>query len=361
MLNFKSISLVILSVVFLSGRSFAQNTVTNSRTIAFIYEGESKRNNSKVFPNGKTDYVWGRAESHEDHFHRIRRSVYQAQPDSKNFAVRLVEDVDVDGGRLQIQLRTEIEVERPIDSVAAARQLANDALNDTKPQYFFYQSNDAVAQWRKRMSDFFFLGETSKVNLLDVDTNPNNRGTVEIDGKKHQFAIDPETNFVVELVVNRPPDPLSKGSSSASENPFGPPVRSLGGTSEYKFDLTDANCAVWTFESNTRMADNGDVRFSEEYRITDLSNDVHWPFKIENHPKNGDKITLMEQQQIAAAWQDGKIVRVYDQGIAEELASAQFLQPKNNNVFRVVLIASVATALFIVYRSYRFRRRRSND
>lgn len=357
--TFRLSAALLASLIFPQALVGAENDVKNSDTISFHYEGETKRSKSKFFPSGKTDYVWGRVESDGYHYHRLRWSVYQTQSDSMRFTATLFEEADIDGGRLQTQATTELARDAPIESVQDAREFAEIALDNVKRQYFFIPSESAESLWRKQMSGFFFLGIASGRNLLKMKVD-SNQGKFTEQGKVFEFRVDPETHFITELTIKRPPDPPAPPSSSKSNNPFGTPVRSLGGTTRHAFELTGPDSAKWTYESETRMAGGENVRFTTNNRVFNISNDASWPFRLDNHPENGDKITLMDQQQIAAAWQDGKIVRVYDQGIAEELATAEFQTPTSNWVPRAMGVLMATMSAFFIFRIFRTRTSEAN-
>ena len=68
-------------------------------------------------------------------------------------------------------------------------------------------------------------------------------------------------------------------------------------------------------------------------------------FRVTSPIENGTPVLLMDSQQLKAEWQDGKIVRVYDGAVVEELAEVQ-MAPPQSSVPRIV--AGIVAALGVI-------------
>jgi hypothetical protein len=97
---------------------------------------------------------------------------------------------------------------------------------------------------------------------------------------------------------------------------------------EVSTKLEDPEAGLFRYTSSTVIWQrNGTVR--EEYQETGTCRvlpeaSIAFPFALRYPPSDGDSVVLMDTQQIKAEWSGGKIVRSFDGGVAEELASARF-------------------------------------
>ncbi len=337
--------------------------VRNSSTIRFNIRGESSVNYSLAFKNGKKEYHWGLTELSGVHFHRIYFNLGRSNPDNpKEFELMRIEEIDIEGGVLEQNSTTTIMADS-VDSIEHAIKIA-EAGHKPNQKFFTFRENKigGMPEWQ-RAAGYSFLGygEGGGGNLIDLRAASGHNGPLIIDNKKIEFEVDPQSGFYTKVTTIRPagpkpPAPKPEFNPDTGEMEMPPPASQyLGGRSVYTITPIVANHFTMTSNSYDRYSD--DTRegvYNEVSEITDLSNNVPWPFEFIDPPSEGEGIILMDNQQIKAIWQNGKIVRAFDGGVAEELASAKFR--KSSRSFWSLAIVGFVVVFTLGWGLYRYRK-----
>jgi hypothetical protein len=305
----------------------------NTSTIRFNIKGVSSINYSLAFKNGKKDYHWGLFELSGVHFHRIYFNLGQSNPDNpKEFELLRIEEIDIEGGVLEQNSTTRIMAES-VGSIEHAIEIA-EAANKPDQKSFLFRENaiGGIPEWQ-RAAGYSFLGysEGGGGNLIDLRAASGHNGPLIIDNKKIEFEVNPESGFYTTVTTIRPagpkpPAPKPEFNPDTGEMEMPPPASQyLGGRSVYTITpIVEGHFTMTSNRYDRYSNDTREVVYNDVSEITELSNDVVWPFEFIDPPREGEGIILMDNQQIKAIWQNGKIVRAFDGGVAEELASARF-------------------------------------
>ncbi len=336
---------------------------TNSDTIRFDFDGVSSISHSLAFKDGKSDYIWGTFERHGEHFHTLNYILGRSNPDNpKEFSLSLIERIDIEGGELEFNRNHRIIVDS-VDSVDQAKQIESTCGD---PEELFYTFRKAIEgsnpSWQKAASGFTFLGFIREGNLIELRAKVGPEKPLVLRGSTIEFEVEPETGFITKLTKTTPPEPVMPPPPPEFDPSIGemvarkPPARYLGGTSVVMLKTDDRHLFISSFTSSGKYAsDTRDTILSGEQQIRNISNEVSWPFEFQFPPTNGDAIVLLDNQQIKAIWQDGKIVRAFDGGVAEELASAHFRKPSTG--FWTWFVLGSGILVTVIWLGIRMRKR----
>ena len=345
---FQSFPLIVLSVLIALATwnlATAQKpAVVNSDIIAFDFEGESSLSSSLIFPQGKTDYFWGHLEVNGKHFHWWRYYIDPVPGEQQQYTFTVYEKIDMDGGQLSSQGKIQFQFPERTGSVTMVRQVVLDTVDPEKlKREFMYEKGDIESLRDESMRSYSFLGVfLGPQRGWDVEPDQRGYGFLSRVNSTYgyettfQFRHDGLTNFVMECDIQQFEEPLERYEASQTFPPndfrsspgYPKRPRTLGGEGEYRFEMTSESSGTETRPFAYRTTERETIH-RRDLQVTNLTNSVSWPFTMKYPPNNGIEVVLMDEQQIDAQWQDGKIVRVFDGGIAEELASARFRSPSS--------------------------------
>jgi len=335
----------------------------NTSTIRFNIRGVSSVNYSLAFKNGKKDYHWGLFELSGVHFHKIAFNLGQSNPSNpKEFELLRTEEIDIEGGVLEQNCTTRIMIES-VDSIEHAIELA-EASNKPDQKFFTFRENviGGIPEWQ-RAAGYSFLGygEGGGGSLIDLRAAIGDNVPLIVENKKIEFEVDSSSGFITKLTRilpagPKPPAPTPEFNPDTGEMEMPQPASQyLGGKSICTITPIVANHFTMTFYNEGRYSDDTRERVhSDVSEITDLSNDVAWPFDFIDPPSEGESIILVNNQQIKAIWQNSKIVRAFDGGVAEELASAKFR--KSSRSFWSLATIGFVIVITLGWGFYRYRK-----
>jgi len=354
--QFKFAAIIALAIGCFGEWIHAESPVAkNLPSISFSYAGS---NNEKIPKNNRdnTEYHFGKVMLSGSEFYQLDYLVSSAADKLSPMELSMIESVSMNDGVLEARGSTfleNFELETPnllLDSVATLNFSATvtHSFQKLKPT-----NNPAFL---KPMGSFRFLGQLRDVSLMKAIAGESLSGEVEHDRSTYRFQVDLETNFIVELRAKHaaePQKPIPRHDPSATLS-FEQLVelseaksRNLGGISLATFISDSSGGWRWKSHSESTFSDIGKHILSYENLITDLSNDVAWPPILKYPPSEGDKIVLMDSQQIDAIWHDDGIARAYDGGIAEELATVKFRRSSNQWWLWISCLALLAAPLIL--------------
>lgn len=330
---------------FFPARNFSYSFSDITELVDFVGDEEVRPKNS---------YSWGKFENFENQAHGVQFNVYWNWG-AKVISAYVMEDLDIEGGLLstQVNLEGSLEEHSYPKTLADAKSLFQSLLDESrsKPAAQVVHSLDERSwrsdEWSELLAGQSFLGflrsgpvwEAKNVKIFDDNVKLVNENYV------YELQFDRGIGFFSRVAI-RPVATRPGELSSESEMVLQP-------LSPSNFQLVSTN-VVLNNGPTTRVVTR------EVRNITDWQEgNVELPFTLSFPPNENDEIILMNRQQVSAQWKDGGIVRTYDGGVAEELATAKFARPDNGKRLRWIFAGVTVLVVGLIANSVIRRRRRS--
>jgi len=302
----------------------------NTDTISFDYRGTSSINYSIAFKAGKTDFYWGTFELSGSHFHSIYYHLGRNNPINLNeFELSRIEKIDVEGGVLEQNASTNVMIES-VDSIDNAIDLSM-TLGKPRSKFFTFKKDEPGDLGWQRAADYSFLGYVEGGRLVDLRAATGTDKPLIVNNQNIEFEVDHVSGFITKVtttIPSQPKPPAPQPELNLDTGEMETPRRAsqfLGGRTVCTVTPVVSGRLTMTYNTYGRYNDDNRENVGIDIcEVSNLTNDVSWPFYFESPPEEGEEISLLDNQQIKAIWQKGKIVRAFDGGVAEELASARF-------------------------------------
>lgn len=318
----------------------------------FQYHERSVNDNLAVWGGNKIDFAWGYVERFDDNAHSFSERVCRSNPDDPQlFAAERVEVVSIEDGLLQYSHTIEVRVtdEDPaLKTLPMARAIHERAFANSKHNgSYAYDAFEEDNKWYSALIGTEFLGITRDGPLATIQGKPQQVGGAfrfTIDNRSYRVEWNAEDAMVTSLDMRQEAPQTMRDSG----DPFAA-IEAPTTTSRANLSVESNDSFKWVETMNVR-SQRAPYSISKTRYITELTQDVDYPFRLEFPPEDGARVVLIDSQQIEAEWHDGKIVRVFDEGIAEDIAQGTFREPIQQTSLITTLIVIIAfLALVIVY------------
>jgi len=353
--------ILILTSTNTGSDSFAEDAKQHysheKRVIRFDFEGTSRQTRGAGKDDETLEYIWGEFESDGDDFHLIRHSTHLIRSDGpvdkSRFRLEMSESVGGKDGKLSSGKTIEIQMAYP-NNLEKAKEVAELALEKKSdvPNGFVFDDSIARIHWIKAASEFPFLGHIAGNSILQpTDGVEGNRsGTIDLGSRSISWQLN-EVGLVSAFEITMRPviaEPTDKNA-----DPFARRIRGTGGGSSTGSLTANQDGFNYTSSGESRTSSGSSIQTSEELEIRNIAFESTSPFEFQNAPEEGSDVILINSQQIDAQWRDGKIARIYDGGVAENLAEAEFRTPSNSykGILATGVIASLAAVIWWLSRN----------
>ena len=266
-----------------------------------------------------------------------------------------------------------VEIPTDFDGIEAMvrEQLSDDSLRrvsreDGAKLIFLESGIEAKKSLSQRMSGFVFLGQTNigDINSMDLRkclsilsvTDDLRRFKYERDREQGEFQFRQvaPSQWIVEKYTIKISNPQLPSEETKEPNPFAntphPDETQVIGS----IDEWNGETASQTMKTVVTYRSSEPATTVRKARITGIQTKTLTPFQFYFPPKEGERVILKSDQQIAAEWRSGRVVRTFDQGVVNDLYKSQFLSPSEPTRWKffglVGMLFVVPIASYVLWR-----------
>jgi len=337
-------------------------------SVRFRYEGQSRLTGSPVFPNPKTDYEWGEFAKHNSDARLFCHDLYPSDPsDSSAYTASITESFVLDASTILTCVKsTDISLDHSPRSLEDAKAMYEDCFlarqNGVPTDYYFETVTQSAHE--KLLAGYSFLGMTpdGPIWRLSEPTSDSvsNKQVFEYkssDKIEYRFVFDRHrslfSNCSISLRGTKAPpgEPTTRGSSSGKkeQHTYREPF-------SYVSEISDKGDSFILTSSSTQNPSTPNAQVTRvTRRIFDFELNRTDPIAMVYTPKNGERIDKLGTPQITFEWQDGKIVKVVNPYVAEDVERVRFVK---SHRWMIAVNLAIIVALLLVYW---IRRKRLGD